>query len=58
MTDIEFVFSSWWGHATLLMNSNALAVLLQAHSFVKSGPGLRARMSIFRLYPRMIAPHE
>src|SRR6516162_2179636 len=31
----------WWDHATLLMNSDALATRLQAHGFVRSAPASR-----------------
>src|SRR5262245_55202156 len=34
----------WWDHATLLMNSDALATWLQAHGFVRSPPASRKRL--------------
>src|SRR5262249_58868755 len=40
----RIVFSSWWGHAILLMNSDALATRLQAHGFVRSAPASRKRL--------------
>jgi hypothetical protein len=55
----RIVFSWWWGHATLLMNSDALAVRLQAHGFVRSATASRKNFDFtVRLHLRMIAPHE
>ena len=34
----------WWGHATVLMNSDALATRLQAHGLVRSAPASRKRL--------------